>query len=176
MELAVPFPFCLPGHPGIGSSPDGHNQQEAEIQQKQQTVDDKEKHIYGALFEKRVNILGRPGPVFEEIGDSGLEIGVRNLLLIFGVARGDEQQHGNDDHSGNDLPWLKPAAQKPCPICHVKQNKAVNKAETVGDLVGKMEAVPDIIQMLDDEAQVQKQEHHNRTDAVTPSDLLAGEE
>ena len=88
---------------------------------------------------------------------------------------GQEQQHDAQHTGGQDLPEAEFAAQQPGPIGHIQQNKAEEETESVGDLVGEVEAVPDIIQLAENEAG-DKQQQKCQTAQLVPQIDLAGQQ
>ena len=74
------------------------------------------------------------------------------------------------------MPNLEILTQHPCTVCGIQHNKAVEKTETIGDLVCEMESVPNIIQLTENEADVQKDKHQTGTDLITHLNALAGQE
>ena len=61
---------------------------------------------------------------------------------------------------------LKFSAQQPRSVAHIQYHKAVKVAEPVRNHVGKMEAMPDIVQLTDDKAEVKKYQQRQGTDFV----------
>ena len=51
-------------------------------------------------------------------------------------------------------------------ISHIQQNKAVKEAKPIGDHIGKVESVPNIVQLPNDKAYDEKQQQEYRTDLV----------
>ena len=43
-------------------------------------------------------------------------------------------------------------------VCHVQQHKTIQEAETIGDHIGEVEAMPDIVQLTDDKADIKEQQ------------------
>ena len=66
-----------------------------------------------------------------------------------------QHRRGQDTCQNNPL-GAKGSAQCPGPVGHAQHHKAVQEAEPVRNHVGKVEAVPDIVQLPDDEADVEK--------------------
>lgn len=65
-------------------------------------------------------------------------------------------QHPRSQRPGDhDLHRAEPPAHQPGAVGHIQHHKAVQEAEPVGDHIGKMEAVPDEIQLPDDKADVE---------------------
>ena len=62
------------------------------------------------------------------------------------------------------------------PVSHVKHHKAVQEAEPVGDHIGKVEAVPNVVQLPDDKADIEKQQQKDSTDLILRPDVFPKEE
>ena len=75
----------------------------------------------------------------------------------------------------NDLPQPKAVSQAICPVCHIQHYKAVKEAETVGDHIGEMETVPNVVQLPDDETHVEKQQQKHSTDLIPHPNVSAEE-
>ena len=86
--------------------------------------------------------------------------GIFDFLLV-----GQQQRHAHGG-SGQDLPDFYLIPQKPGTISHIQQHKAKEEAEAVRDLIGKMEAVPNIVQLANEEAAHKKQQQHHAADFV----------
>ena len=74
--------------------------------------------------------------------------GIGNGQCVFGKQ---EYLQGQKPRK-HKMQWAETMPHQICPICHIQKDKGQNKAESVRDHVGKMEAVPDIVQLSDDKA------------------------
>ena len=64
-----------------------------------------------------------------------------------------QQQHSHaQDACQQNFPQGETVFDGPGPVGHIQHHKAEQEAETIGDLVGKMESVPDIVQLPEQEA------------------------
>ena len=70
----------------------------------------------------------------------------------------------------------EPPPQKPAPVGHIQQHKAVEKAEPVRDHIGEMEPVPDIVQLPDEKAQHKEQQKTHAAELVPELYLLCHQE
>ena len=85
-------------------------------------------------------------------------------------------QHPRSQRPGDhDLHRAELPAHQPCAVGHVQHHEAVQEAEPIGDHIGKMEAVPDEIQLPDDEAHVEKQQQDHGAALVPALDVLRHE-
>ena len=85
-----------------------------------------------------------------------------------GAGQHPSRQHPRD----HDLHRAEPPAHQPGAVGHVQHHKAVQEAEAVGDHIGKVEAVPDEVQLPDDEADVEKQQQPHGAAFVPAPDVL----
>ena len=61
----------------------------------------------------------------------------------------------------------------PCFVSHIQHYKTEQEAESVGDHVGEVEAVPDIVELPDDEGHHEKQQQQEGENFVPPFDIPA---
>ena len=89
---------------------------------------------------------------------------------------GAAQQRHRKQGCRRDMPYGKPAPQQPGPVGHIQQHEAVEKAEPVGNHIGKVEPMPDIVQLPDDEAQHEKQQQKYTAQLVPQLHFLCNQE
>ena len=82
-----------------------------------------------------------------------------------------QHRRGQDSCQDNPL-GAKGSAQCPGPVGHEQHHKAVQEAEPVGNHVGKVEAVPDIVQLPDDEADIEEQQQPHGADLIPKPHFL----
>ena len=180
---SILFASGVEGGGGTGESSAEIN----EIQHHLQGDNDQQKTPEG----KRLKGLGILSILFFLFRDSGLpeQMGIQQHKQIQqqertvvgqvhgvqpGIGAGGKPQ---GKHPGcQDLPDFKFLFDKICPVSHIQQHKAVKEAEPVGDHVGKMEAVPDIVQLADNEADIEKGQQEQATDLVPQTDPPVEEE
>ena len=73
------------------------------------------------------------------------------------------------------MPKPKLLPDQICPVCHSKQDKAVQEAEPIRNHVGEVKTVPDIVKLTDNEADVKKQQHDSGADLIPHPDFLSKE-
>ena len=102
----------------------------------------------GAEEDPIINKVDRDLPLLAQQGDRG---GIRQPIEA-------TQNRRRGSHRRQNLSHIEPSPQQPAPIGHAQQHKAVQEAEAVGDHIGEVETVPDIIQLPNDKAYIKKQQ------------------
>ena len=135
--------------PGLG--PEGSQQQNQEIQGEEAYI------IY--------NVYMHIPPGSEQ----------QDALGLHGVPAAAQQRHCQQP-CGNHLQGLELPPHQPGPVGHHQQHKAIQEAEPVGNHIGEMEAVPDIVQLPQDKAHVEKQQQQQGAQLVPPLDIPGQQE
>ena len=86
------------------------------------------------------------------------------------------QNRGPQGRSCQNMPGLEGPPQEPGPVGHVQHHKAVQEAEAVGNHIGEVEAVPDVVQLPDDKAHVKEEEQSHGAELVPELYLLRQKE
>ena len=79
------------------------------------------------------------------------------------------------DSANDNLPGLELAPQQPGPVSHHQQHKAEEETEAVGNHIGEVEAVPDVVQLAENKAQAEKQQKPQAAQLVPEVNLGTGE-
>ena len=136
-KLRQLLPVRIPGNPLPEAAP---GQNPREYDKKRQIIYNVYRHI--------------PFQIEKRQGRSGLHLP--------GAGQHQSRQRTGQQH------LLQPElpAQGPCPVGHIQQHEAVQEAEAIGDHIGEVEAVPDIVQLPDDKAEVEKHQQRHGADLI----------
>ena len=126
----------------------------------------------------RLSFFGLGAPILAIEQACGVEhqegcIECQKFRIQPGIGAG--HNSGGQHRRPDGLPGLELIAHQPGSVCHIEHHKAVQEAEPVGDHVGKMEAVPDIVQLPDDKADIEEQQQRHAAQLV-PELHLAGQQ
>ena len=85
---------------------------------------------------------------------------------------GAAQQGPSEQRRRQNVPWGEPPPEKPAPVGHIQEHKAEQEAEPVGNHIGEMEAMPDIVQLPDDKAKHKEQQQGDAANFIPQLYLL----
>ena len=93
------------------------------------------------------------------------------IVALIGAKENAQGQNAGE----KDLPKSELMPCQKCPVCHIQRHEAEQEAEPIGDHVGEVEAVPNVVQLPENKADHEEQQQEHGTDLV-PNPDTPGEE